>query len=93
MYGQLIEHDKPVLNKVGTSIPSELFDNLLQWVSYEVLLHMMPIYQIVRMELSLFSSQYYFTNFTSLIKKIVVGIYYYIKGDHEGSGFRKPVVK
>ena len=30
MDGQLIERDKPVYNKVGTSIPT---DNLLQWVS------------------------------------------------------------
>ena len=56
---------------------------------HEVLSHMMPIYQIVLIQLSLFSFPYYFTNFTILLKKMCWAFI----GDHESSAFRKPVVK
>ena len=53
---------------------------------------MMPIYLIVRIKL-LSKVLNIVTNFTFLSKTKFMSIYYYIRRDHESSGFRKLAVK
>ena len=76
MEGLPIASDSALLNKVSTPLPLDLFSR--QRLSYHVILLHMPIYPLCLYNCSLFSFQYYATNFTILSKIKCMSIYYCI---------------
>ena len=65
------ERDKSVLKKRLRQFVQSYFQNLLQWLSYDILSHhMMPVYPIMSTKLSLFRFQCCITKFKIFFKKM-----------------------
>ena len=84
-----IARDQPVLNKVDTSLPSELLRyNISRY--FDVLSHhVVSIYPIVQMKLLVVQISILCYKFCIFSKVEYMGIWYHFRRDHESSGFWK----